>query len=373
MNEARRAEAPRLIEWTGERCVPWVDDAPIVYEHYHRYLWAAQLVRGRRVLDLASGEGFGAAILAQTAADVLGVDIDERAVLHGRANYALENLRFEQASATDLSAIDSGSLGAVVAFEMIEHLRDQERVVSEIERVLADDGVLVMSTPERRFYGAATGQENPFHERELTVEEFSALLHGSFANVAMWGQRTIAGSHMRSLDREAVNREAEHPAGQGEDFFIARAGGEWHATDAPDALFCVAVASNAPLPAIGRSSTLADAGLEVVRQAERAGAAAVAERDGLLAHANHHLAVRRDEIMALAARRDELEAARRELVAELAAERAFRSRVESSVTWQTFQRLRGALYGAIGERSRLGRAIGSALRLVGRVTVKRQG
>ena len=47
----------RLIEWTGERCVPWTGDLQVVYEHYHRYLLARPLVEGKRVLDLASGEG----------------------------------------------------------------------------------------------------------------------------------------------------------------------------------------------------------------------------------------------------------------------------------------------------------------------------
>ena len=370
MSAARIPGAPRLIEWTGERCVPWTADASMAYEHYHRYAWAAQLVGGRRVLDLGSGEGFGAAILAETAAEVLGVDIDDDAVRHSRANYARSNLRFERASATDLSGIASGSLGAVVAFEMIEHLRDQERVVSEIGRVLGEQGIVIMSTPDSRYYSEATGQENPFHERELTVDEFSALLQGRFANLAMWGQRAITGSHLRSFDGEDVGELGEQT---GRDFFLARADGEWTLGPPPQPLFCIAVASNAPLPPLGASSTLADAGLEVVRQAERAGAAAVAERDELISHAHHHLELRREEIFSLEARRVELELRRGDLEAELVQEREFRSRVESSVSWQAFQRARGALYGAIGEDSRMARAIGAALRLVGRVTLKRQG
>ncbi len=72
MSLRRRAGAPRLIEWTGERCVPWSPDVQVVYEHLHRYLWAAQLVTGKRVLDLGSGEGFGASILADNASEVRG-------------------------------------------------------------------------------------------------------------------------------------------------------------------------------------------------------------------------------------------------------------------------------------------------------------
>lgn len=88
----RRAGAPRLIEWTGERCVPWTPDVQVVYEHVHRYLWAADLVVGRRVLDLGSGEGFGAALLADAAEHVVGIDIDELTVEHSRLNYEGSNL-----------------------------------------------------------------------------------------------------------------------------------------------------------------------------------------------------------------------------------------------------------------------------------------
>ena len=56
----------RLIEWTGERCVPWSDEVQGIYEHLHRYHFAASLAEGKHVLDLASGEGYGSALLART-------------------------------------------------------------------------------------------------------------------------------------------------------------------------------------------------------------------------------------------------------------------------------------------------------------------
>ncbi len=235
-----------------------------------------------------------------------------------------------------------------------------------------EQGIVMVSTPDSRYYSEATGQENPFHERELTVDEFSALLQGRFADLAMWGQR---GDHGVASPRSFRGRGCGRAwrAEREEDFFLARADGEWTLGPPPQPLFCIAVASNAPLPPLGASSTLADAGLEVVRQAERAGAAAVAERDELISHAHHHLELRREEIFSLEARRVELELRRGDLEAELVQEREFRSRVESSVSWQAFQRARGALYGAIGEDSWMARAIGAALRLVGRVTLKRQG
>src|SRR5205823_5939850 len=112
MTPLRHPGAPRLIEWTGERCVPWTREPAIVYEHFHRYLWAAAMLDGRTVLDAGSGEGFGAAILARRAAAVTGVDVDERAVEHAQANYAQPNLTFEVASALDLARFGDSSFGA---------------------------------------------------------------------------------------------------------------------------------------------------------------------------------------------------------------------------------------------------------------------
>src|SRR5215212_5134937 len=117
MTVERRAAAPRLIDWTGERCVPWTPDTQVAYEHYHRYLWAEELVHGRRVLDLGSGEGFGSAILSRSAGSVVGIDVDETTIEHSHLNYASPKLEFRVASALDLGEFEDASFDAVVAFE----------------------------------------------------------------------------------------------------------------------------------------------------------------------------------------------------------------------------------------------------------------
>jgi SAM-dependent methyltransferase len=363
----------RLIEWTGERAVPWAQDAALLYEHFHRYLWAARLVEGSRVLDLGSGEGYGAAILAQRAADVLGVDVDERAVEHANANYARPGLRFELASALDLSAAAERSFDAVVAFEMIEHLADHARVLEEIRRVLAPDGVLVISTPEKDRYTEASGRVNAFHERELTRAELEELLGTRFAHVAVSGQRTITGSYLSALDA------AEQPRSDTTaDFFVGQQEDGLAVLEEPEPLFYVAVASDAPLPATPRSSTLADCGLELVVQTARAHSVAVAERDRLLGEANRKLQEKRDEVLAIGAKlatvEQQLLGKGARLLAverELAEAQTFVRRVEESVTWQSLQRAKGALYSVIGEQSRLARALSATLRLLGRVVLRR--
>src|SRR5215831_2145342 len=83
-----------MLEWTGERYVPWMEGAEIGYEHLHRYAFATQFVRNKRVLDLASGEGYGSNLLAKTAKQVVGIDIDEQSVRHAKNKYIRTNLDF---------------------------------------------------------------------------------------------------------------------------------------------------------------------------------------------------------------------------------------------------------------------------------------
>jgi SAM-dependent methyltransferase len=271
----RRAGGPRLIEWTGERCVPWTPQVPVAYEHYHRYLWAAPLVAGRRVLDLASGEGFGAAILAGAAAEVIGIDIDQHTVEHSDLNYSAPNLEFKVGSALDLSEFDDDSFGAVVAFEMIEHLADQDRMLAEAERVLTNDGLLILSTPDRLMYSEAQQQDNPFHERELTEPELRTLLASHFGQVALWGQRVAVGSRISAIDELAAERAQA--------VFVERSGDEWRLAGEPAPVYLVAVASDAPFDPPPAESNLVDVGLELIRskdrelEAERAAHTAAAE------------------------------------------------------------------------------------------------
>ena len=82
------------LSWTGERFLPGEGGPEIAYEHYPRYLFAAALAPGRRVLDIGSGEGYGAHLLAARADSVVGVDLAKGAVEHSSARYRRQNLSF---------------------------------------------------------------------------------------------------------------------------------------------------------------------------------------------------------------------------------------------------------------------------------------
>lgn len=188
-----------MIEWTGERFIPWMKGGQIHYEHLHRYLFAAALVEGKVVLDLACGEGYGAYFLAERAAQVLGVDRDKETIEHASSRYIRPNLTFRRGSMESIPVEGSALFDVVVCFEALEHTDQHEAVMDEIKRVLKPNGFLIISTPNRAEYTERTGDQNPYHLKELSLSEFLDLLEGHFNHVQLFGQRVYAGSHIWEL------------------------------------------------------------------------------------------------------------------------------------------------------------------------------
>jgi len=94
----------------------------------HRFIYALAYARGKTVLDIASGEGYGTALLASYAAFVTGVDIAEDAVAHARRKYQLPNLEFLLGSCSKIPLLD-GTVDLVVSFETIEHHDEHEQML----------------------------------------------------------------------------------------------------------------------------------------------------------------------------------------------------------------------------------------------------
>ena len=290
------------LPWTGERYLPRIH-GNIELEHLHRYLFAKQLSLGKRVLDIASGEGYGSALLAQSAMSVVGVDIAADAVAHAKAIYQADNLEFKIGSCAAIPLLDH-SVDIVVSFETIEHHYEHDAMMREIKRVLIPGGQLVISSPDRLEYSDRPGYDNPYHVRELYRGEFKSLLSTYFKHHHIAGQRVVYGSAI--FDEDGCGRVRSFDLN---DKLLLAAPG------IARALYLVAVASDAelPLPESGILEQLVSESDEVregIRQiniltqtvAERDGQVAslnhaVAERDGQIASLNHAVAERDGQIV----------------------------------------------------------------------------
>jgi SAM-dependent methyltransferase len=189
------------MEFTGERVVPGQVDPDLWQEHVSRYEFAWHYTRllikirkrgGLRILDAGCGAGYGTALLAEhrgnePGVEVVGVDASEEAVAWATEHYQAANARFVRGDATALPDFHE-SYDVVVAFEVIEHLADPESFLLEVQRLLRPNGVLLVSTPNRRFYTEERGFHNPFHTREYDGPEFFELLRQRFAHIEVLEQ-----------------------------------------------------------------------------------------------------------------------------------------------------------------------------------------
>ncbi len=187
------------LEFTGERFTPECV-REIWYEHFHRYAFTKKLVKNKKVLDAACGEGYGSHILSAEAETVIGLDIDESSVHHASKRYQKNNLKYIQGSCIDLPFEDK-SFDCVVSFETIEHLAEQQQMLSEFNRVLKEDGLIVISTPDKKYYSDATGFTNEYHVKELYKSEFKELLETHWPQQSWFSQALSFNSIMQQLQK----------------------------------------------------------------------------------------------------------------------------------------------------------------------------
>jgi 2-polyprenyl-3-methyl-5-hydroxy-6-metoxy-1,4-benzoquinol methylase len=174
------------LHLTGERTLPDVPEENYWYRrHLAVYAWIGQRVHGRRVVDLACGEGYGSAVLARTAASVVGVDANPDAFEHARLKYSGAGLAFER----DMIETWTGDVDCVVFLQTIEHVQDPDAVLARLRDLIGPAGVAYVSTPNVLTL-APKGAErsgNPWHLREYRPDEYRALCARHFGRVDLLG------------------------------------------------------------------------------------------------------------------------------------------------------------------------------------------
>jgi 2-polyprenyl-3-methyl-5-hydroxy-6-metoxy-1,4-benzoquinol methylase len=172
------------LSLTGERTLP---DVPAENYWFRRHLvvyeWIAARAHGRRVVDLACGEGYGSAVLSRTARFVVGVDANPEAFDHARLKYS--GVRFER----NMLELWRGDVDCVVFLQTIEHVQDPDAVMDHIRDLIGPSGVAYVSTPNVLTL-APKGAErsgNPWHVREYRAREYRALCERHFGSVDLLG------------------------------------------------------------------------------------------------------------------------------------------------------------------------------------------
>jgi len=177
----------------------WGGNNPEYFDHHidQYYLWRKRansfmwergvfgsiaIAPGDRVLDLCCGDGFFTFHFYSTnAAEIIGIDFDERAVRGARRNFRRDNLSFAVADIRD--SLPDGPFDVVVWDAAIEHFTESEigEILRRIAVLLGDSGVLAGYT----IVATDDGQKHlDQHEYEFSsAAELDLLLRAFFRNV----------------------------------------------------------------------------------------------------------------------------------------------------------------------------------------------
>ena len=143
--------------------------------HLNRYAMARPYVAGKRVLDVASGEGYGSFLLRRWGAEsVEGIDVDEQTVETATRLFGGDGVHYQCHTAEQLPFEDH-TFDVVCSFETIEHLDHPELFLQEIRRVLKPGGNIIISCPNDPYYYKQGTPGNPFHKRQYTYFDFKQL------------------------------------------------------------------------------------------------------------------------------------------------------------------------------------------------------
>ncbi|MBL7057836.1 class I SAM-dependent methyltransferase [Patescibacteria group bacterium] len=162
-------------------------------EHIARYIFACSLVKGKIVLDIACGTGYGAQILAKNGAKkVIGVDIDQKTVDIASSLNKYSSVEYKHGNAIKLE-FASKSVDFITSFETIEHVDKVDNYLSELKRVLTNNGLVLISTPNIEISKC----KNPYHLKEYTKQEFSNLVKRYFKHCVIIDQVSGMSSVIR--------------------------------------------------------------------------------------------------------------------------------------------------------------------------------
>ncbi len=191
---------PEVIDVTGEVISPDHDNiTPLFMRHMAAYKFFREHVRGRKVLEIGFGEGYGTYYLSEVSKEITGIDVSHSLVEHAKSKYSRENLYFIRSDAATLPFPDS-SFDVVVSSQVLEHVKDYMGFLRETARVLKPGGTALVATPNRMMMIDGV---NPYHFKEFSAKELASALKKVFNQsevLGLAGKRTVHGHKGRGTE-----------------------------------------------------------------------------------------------------------------------------------------------------------------------------
>jgi ubiquinone/menaquinone biosynthesis C-methylase UbiE len=131
-----------------------------------RYEWAASFCANKDVLEIACGAGLGLGLIGNKAKSVIGGDIDPLVLDFAEKQYKNKNIKVISNSAEKFK-INNKSVDVIICFEAIYYFKTLNEFLSETQRTLRKNGVLLISSVNCNWHGF---NPSKFYQRYYSIE-----------------------------------------------------------------------------------------------------------------------------------------------------------------------------------------------------------
>jgi len=175
--------------------------------HKKAYLFACEYCKDKTVLDFGCGSGYGVYLLSLISEEAFGVDTDKNVISECVKKYKRNNLSFLIIESKKKTKFKDHFFDVITSFQVIEHIQDVARYLIEFKRILKEDGVIFITTPNRK-YRLLPFQKpwNPDHIREYNLKALKRELDLFFKNVEILGIRGI--KEINDTEKKRVRQTA---------------------------------------------------------------------------------------------------------------------------------------------------------------------
>lgn len=188
--------------------------------HLSRYAFASNHCKGKNVLELGCGVGYGSYFLLKKGAKmVIGIDISKSAIRLAKNFCHCDSVDFVITDAADLP-FRNYCFDVITSMGVLDHLPSVLSTIRECRRVLRDEGKFICSVLNRLFITPIPSIRtfDPFHAKEFTYDELNNLLRTYFEDVQgfgliyggkyWWQMRSIIDFLLRKISiSENTNRQ----------------------------------------------------------------------------------------------------------------------------------------------------------------------
>lgn len=141
-------------------------ESPLFLKRLATYLEKKCLKNCKKILDIGTGFGVPAIGLKMLGKEITGIDIDPASKEFCK-KYGVEVkiLDIEK----DILPFKNNSFDAVTSFNLIEHIKNVQNFLKEVNRILKDDGIFILVTPNYELWRDKFYESDPTHVTPYVV------------------------------------------------------------------------------------------------------------------------------------------------------------------------------------------------------------